>query len=67
MFEYGEMVETEAWRRPMENPLPYIVVAFFGFRKRDDDWSDSNVRIVDVQRCRAGEKHDGDYVVQLVI
>lgn len=31
MFEYGEMVETEAWRRPMENPLPYIVVAFFGF------------------------------------
>ena len=37
------------------------------FRKRDDDWSDSNVRIVDVQRCRAGEKHDGDYVVQLVI
>lgn len=31
MFEYGEMVETEAWRRPMGNPLPYITVAFFGF------------------------------------
>ena len=31
IFEYGEMVETEAWRRPMGNPLPYIVVAFFGF------------------------------------
>jgi drug/metabolite transporter (DMT)-like permease len=31
IFEYGEIVETEAWRRPLANPIPYIVVAFFGF------------------------------------